>query len=71
VTSFNRAIKALGARRWQLLHRLVYVVAGLAVLHFFWMRSGKNDFDEVGVYALVLGVLLGWRVWYFFKKIRV
>jgi sulfoxide reductase heme-binding subunit YedZ len=62
LTSFNRAIKALGAKRWQLLHRLVYVVAGLAMLHFFWMRAGKNNFAEVAVYALVLGVLLGWRV---------
>ena len=62
-TSFNRAIKALGGRRWQLLHRSVYAVAGLAVLHFFWMRAGKNDFAEVAVYAAILGVLLGWRVW--------
>jgi sulfoxide reductase heme-binding subunit YedZ len=61
LTSFNRAIKALGARRWQLLHKLIYVVAGLAVLHFFWMRAGKNDFAEVFVYAALLGVLLGWR----------
>ena len=63
LTSFNRAIKALGARRWQLLHRAVYLVAGLAVLHFFWMRAGKNDFAEVLVYAAILGVLLGWRLW--------
>jgi sulfoxide reductase heme-binding subunit YedZ len=63
LTSFNRAIKALGARRWQLLHRAVYAVAGLAVLHFFWMRAGKNDFAEVLVYAAILGVLLGWRLW--------
>ena len=62
-TSFNRAIKALGGRRWQMLHRSVYAVAGLAVLHFFWMRAGKNDFAEVAVYAAILGVLLGWRVW--------
>ncbi len=62
-TSFNRAIKALGARRWQALHRSVYAVAGLAVLHFFWMRSGKNDFAEVLVYAGVLGALLIWRLW--------
>ena len=62
-TSFNRAIKAMGARRWQLLHRLVYAVAGLALLHFFWMRSGKNDFAEVAVYAAILGVLLLWRLW--------
>jgi sulfoxide reductase heme-binding subunit YedZ len=63
LTSINRAIKALGARRWQLLHRSVYLVAGLAVLHFFWMRAGKNDFAEVLVYAAILGVLLGWRLW--------
>lgn len=61
-TSFNRAVKALGARRWQALHRLVYVVAGLGILHFFWMRAGKHDFNEVAVYAAILAVLLGWRV---------
>ena len=60
-TSFNRAIKALGAARWQRLHRLVYAVAGLGLLHFFWMRAGKNDFAEVAVYAVILGSLLGWR----------
>ncbi len=62
-TSFNRAIRALGAQSWQMLHRAVYAVAGLAVLHFFWMRSGKNDFAEVAVYAAILAVLMGWRVW--------
>lgn len=69
-TSFNRAIRALGARRWQWLHRLVYGVAGLAVLHFFWMRAGKNDFAEVAVYAAILGALLGWRIWHFSSKKR-
>ena len=67
-TSFNRAIRALGARRWQLLHRSVYAVAALAVLHFFWMRSGKNDFNEVAVYAAILGALLGWRLWRYFTR---
>jgi sulfoxide reductase heme-binding subunit YedZ len=62
-TSFNRAIRAMGGRRWQLLHRAVYAVAGLGLLHFFWMRAGKNDFAEVMVYAVILSVLLGWRVW--------
>lgn len=61
-TSFNRAIRTLGAKRWQALHRLVYVVAGLAILHFFWMRAGKNNFAEVAVYAAILGSFLGWRV---------
>jgi len=61
-TSFNRAIKALGAARWQALHRAVYAVALLAILHFFWMRAGKRNFGEVAVYAAILGVLLGWRI---------
>ena len=63
LTSFNRAIKTMGARRWQQLHRAVYLVAGLAVLHFFWMRAGKNDFGEVLLYAVILGALLAWRLW--------
>jgi sulfoxide reductase heme-binding subunit YedZ len=62
-TSFNRAIKAMGVKRWQALHRLVYAVACLALLHFFWMRAGKNDFGEVAVYAAIVFVLLGWRLW--------
>lgn len=67
-TSFNRAIKALGARRWQGLHKLVYLIAGLGLLHFFWMRQGKNDFAEVAVYAVIVALLLAWRVGYYFKK---
>jgi methionine sulfoxide reductase heme-binding subunit len=62
-TSFNRAVRALGAAHWQRLHRLVYAIAGLAILHFFWMRAGKRDFAEVFVYAAILGVLVGWRLY--------
>jgi methionine sulfoxide reductase heme-binding subunit len=69
-TSFNRAVKAMGARRWQALHRLVYAVAGLAILHFFWMRAGKHNFAEVAVYAAILAVLLGWRLAHAMKKSR-
>jgi len=61
-TSFNRAIKALGAARWQALHRIVYAIVCLGLLHFFWMRAAKNNFAEVAAYAVVIGVLLGWRV---------
>lgn len=67
-TSFNRAIKALGAKRWQALHKLVYGIAGLGLLHFFWMRAGKNNFAEVFVYAAIIGALLGWRVWNFARS---
>lgn len=61
-TSFNQAIKALGARRWQVLHRAVYAVAVVALLHFIWMRAGKNNFAEPAVYGVLLALLLGWRV---------
>ena len=70
-TSFNRAIKALGGKRWQMLHKLVYLIAGLGLLHFFWMRAGKNNFTEVFVYAAIIAVLLGWRVAQFLKKKRL
>lgn len=62
LTSFNRAIRWLGAARWQRLHRSVYAVAVLAVLHFFWMRAAKNNFTEVAVYAALFAALLGWRL---------
>jgi len=70
-TSFNRAVKAIGALRWQALHKLVYAIASLAILHFFWMRSGKNDFAEVAVYAAIIAVLLSWRVAQYLKKRRL
>ena len=61
-TSWNGAIRRLGAKRWQALHRSVYAIAVLAVLHFWWMRTGKRNFTEVWVYGLILAGLLGWRV---------
>jgi methionine sulfoxide reductase heme-binding subunit len=68
LTSFNRAIRFLGASRWRQLHKVVYAVAVLAVLHFFWMRAGKNNFAEVVVYGAVLGTLLLWRLRQFLSK---
>ncbi len=70
LTSFNRAIKALGAPRWQLLHRLVYAVVLLGLLHFFWMRSAKHNYAEVAVYAAIISVLLGWRLWARLARLR-
>jgi methionine sulfoxide reductase heme-binding subunit len=62
-TSFNAAIKWMSARRWQLLHRLIYAIALLGVLHFWWHKAGKNDFAEPGLFAIAVAALLGWRVW--------
>ena len=67
-TSFNAAVKVMGAKRWRQLHRAVYGIAVLAILHFFWMRATKRNFDEVWLYAGILGVLLGFRVVHFTKR---
>ncbi len=61
-TSFNAAIRWLGAARWRALHQAVFGIAFLALLHFFWMRAAKNHFAEVFLYAAVLAVLVGWRL---------
>jgi methionine sulfoxide reductase heme-binding subunit len=67
-TSFNRAIKWLGAARWQRLHRAVYVVAAFALLHFYWMRAGKNNFAEVHVYTGLLLGLASWRIGWWLRR---
>jgi len=61
-TSYQRARIHLGPQRWQRLHQGVYVAAALSMLHFYWMRSGKNDFVDVWFYGLWLAVLVGWRL---------
>ncbi|MEY2685910.1 MAG: hypothetical protein RL375_108 [Pseudomonadota bacterium] len=61
-TSFNRAIRWLGAPRWQLLHKLVYVIAVLAVLHFLWIRSSKHRYGDVVLYGGIVALLLAARL---------
>ena len=68
ITSTNRMVQRLGAKRWLALHRLVYVIAPLGVLHFWWMV--KRDITEPVIYAAILTVLLGCRVWVRFKDRR-
>jgi sulfoxide reductase heme-binding subunit YedZ len=67
LTSTNGMVRRLGGKAWLALHRLVYGVVPLALLHFFWMRAGKQDFAEVAVYALILGALLLERLSRYFK----
>ena len=59
-TSTHGMVRRLGARRWNALHRLVYLIGPLAVLHFWWMV--KRDISEPLLYAVVLALLLGWRL---------
>lgn len=64
LTSTNGMIKRLGAKRWQRLHRLVYVVGAVAVFHFWWGKLAKNNTASPTVYAIILAVLLGLRLWW-------
>jgi methionine sulfoxide reductase heme-binding subunit len=59
-TSFNRAIKALGAARWQLLHKLVYAIAVLGVVHYWWLV--KLDLSQPIIYGAIVAGLLGVRI---------
>lgn len=61
ITSTRGWVRRLGGKRWQRLHRLVYVAAAAGVLHYFWLV--KKDVQAPLVYGAVLLVLLGSRVW--------
>ena len=67
ITSTKGWIKRLG-RNWGRLHKLVYAVGVLAVLHFWWLV--KSDIREPLLYASILAALLGWRVWKRFSRPR-
>ena len=68
LTSTNQMIKRVGAKRWQLLHRLVYLIAALGVLHYFWMKAGKHDFAQPALYGSVVAILLLMRVVWALQK---
>lgn len=57
-TSTNRMIRTIGAKRWQMLHRLIYIIAPLGVLHFWWMKAGKNLLAEPIMFTVIVTALL-------------
>lgn len=65
LTSTKKWIVRLSGRRWQLLHRLVYVSASAGVMHYFWRV--KLNIERPLIYASILVVLLMMRAWYFAK----
>lgn len=72
LTSTRGWMRRLGSR-WGRLHRSIYLIAILSVWHFWLVRTGKNDFLEPYVYAVVLGLLLGLRLifrWHSKKRRR-
>ena len=65
ITSTNKMVERL-QHRWILLHRLIYIIAMLAVLHFWWMV--KADTREPAIYALILAGLLVIRLFFYLKR---
>lgn len=61
-TSSNRMVRLLGGKRWQWLHRLIYLIAPLAIVHFWWMKAGKHDFAQPILLGLIVAALLLARV---------
>jgi sulfoxide reductase heme-binding subunit YedZ len=68
ITSTNGMMRRLG-KRWKTLHRLIYVCAILGVWHFYWLV--KADVREPLLYAGILAVLLGWRIWKWKQKVTL
>jgi len=69
VTSPKAMVRKLG-RRWQTLHKLIYPIAMLGVLHFWWVKSGKHDLLLPKIYGAIVIVLLGWRLLMWLKARR-
>jgi sulfoxide reductase heme-binding subunit YedZ len=71
VTSTNGMVKRLGAKRWQWLHRLIYVIAPLGILHFWWMKAGKHNFEQPIIFGTIVAILLLLRVvWAVQKRVK-
>ena len=63
-TSTNAMVRRLGGKRWQWLHRLVYLIAPLGILHFWWMKAGKHDFIQPIIFGVIVALLLGVRLYW-------
>lgn len=68
ITSSNAMVRRLGGKHWQQLHRLIYLIAPLGILHFWWMKAGKNDFAEPIVFGVIVAILLGMRLYWRFMQ---
>ena len=66
LTSTQASIRRLGGKRWNLLHKLVYVSAALGVVHYWW--KVKLDVTDPMVYAAIVAALLGVRVVRWFSR---
>jgi len=68
-TSTQAMIRRLG-RNWARLHKLIYAIAPLAILHYWWMKAGKHNFEQPIVWGCVVAVLLGLRAYWSWSRSR-
>jgi sulfoxide reductase heme-binding subunit YedZ len=68
VTSNNAMIRKLGGKVWQRIHRLIYVIAPLAIVHYWWLKSAKNNIEQPLIFGVIVAVLLGVRVYWSVTK---
>ena len=69
LTSTTAWIRRLGGKRWQALHRSIYVCAILGVIHYYWLV--KSDVRKPLFYGVLVGILLAWRLvnWFSARKL--
>lgn len=66
-TSFNKAIKYMG-KTWQKLHYCIYPISIMAVVHYYWIKSSKNNLNDVYLYMAIVAILLAYRIFVKLKK---
>jgi len=69
ITSTKKWISRLGGKRWQSLHKAIYITGILGVIHYIWRV--KSDIQNPLIYAILLTLLLGYRLWHKFRTVSV
>jgi sulfoxide reductase heme-binding subunit YedZ len=69
-TSTNAMVRRLGGKRWQALHRAIYLIAPLGILHFWWMKAAKHNFAQPILFGAIVALLLGVRLYWNLSRAR-
>jgi sulfoxide reductase heme-binding subunit YedZ len=69
-TSTNAMVRRLGGKRWQALHRLIYIIAPLGILHYWWMKAAKNNIGQPLLFGCIVALLLGMRLYWKREKLQ-
>jgi sulfoxide reductase heme-binding subunit YedZ len=70
VTSTNAMVRRLGGKTWQRIHKLIYVIAPLGILHFWWMKAAKHNFAQPTLFGIIVALLLAFRIYWKIREAR-